>query len=439
MGRRRKTRTHRAVNPDVEAAVSRTMIFHRGSVLKQHKQLVRDLRQMMEPLTARKLQSTQSTRLRDYVRVASSMSVSHFQMITVGENGPYWKVCRVPNGPTVTFKVLGYSLIRDVQAVQKRPIGTASIDYKVPALCVMNGFSSITPSSAAVDGKNERLCSAGEWKVITSSIQSMFPALKLSTVKLDSDVRRLVLFHKHPANDWIEVRHYVIRQRSLGKAISIDRLRKVIAGGAEGLFGQGSDTESEGEKVDDPSSLLASSVRGSKNGQQQQPRSQDDGDLAEDGEDSRNKKVALKVIEVGPRIRLKPVKIEDGICSGQVLYHRFVQKTASEIAEMDQRRSEKKARREEQERRVAEKKRIEDEKKEKKKVKFELKKKAKEQENNDDDDDDNDDDADGGGGDEEGEEDEEDEEDEFEPVDDDHIDLDDDLDEEDDDDDDDDN
>jgi hypothetical protein len=36
---------------------------------------------------------------------------------------------------------------------------------------------------------------------------------------------------------------------------------------------------------------------------------------------------AIKLSEIGPRLRLELVKIEEGMCDGKVLYHRYVNKT----------------------------------------------------------------------------------------------------------------
>ena len=36
---------------------------------------------------------------------------------------------------------------------------------------------------------------------------------------------------------------------------------------------------------------------------------------------------AIKLTELGPRLRLELVKIGDGMCDGKVLYHRYVHKT----------------------------------------------------------------------------------------------------------------
>ena len=36
---------------------------------------------------------------------------------------------------------------------------------------------------------------------------------------------------------------------------------------------------------------------------------------------------AIRLTEIGPRLRLELVKIEEGMCDGKVLYHRYIHKT----------------------------------------------------------------------------------------------------------------
>ena len=65
---------------------------------------------------------------------------------------------------------------------------------------------------------------------------------------------------------------------------------------------------------------------------------------------------AVKLTEVGPRMRLSLLKIEDGFCSGEVLYHRHVSKDPQEVAvrraEMERRKAEKEARKMQQQQNV---------------------------------------------------------------------------------------
>ena len=46
--------------------------------------------------------------------------------------------------------------------------------------------------------------------------------------------------------------------------------------------------------------------------------------------------------EVGPRLKLQLIKIEEGICSGQVMFHEFVEKTPKDLKELKKLKEEKK-------------------------------------------------------------------------------------------------
>lgn len=46
-------------------------------------------------------------------------------------------------------------------------------------------------------------------------------------------------------------------------------------------------------------------------------------------------KRAIKLTELGPRLRLRLVKVEEGLCEGKVLWHEFVTKTAEEEKALD--------------------------------------------------------------------------------------------------------
>lgn len=43
---------------------------------------------------------------------------------------------------------------------------------------------------------------------------------------------------------------------------------------------------------------------------------------------------AIRLSEIGPRLKLKLIKIEEGMCDGEILYHSLVSKTPEEINEL---------------------------------------------------------------------------------------------------------
>jgi hypothetical protein len=79
-------------------------------------QLVRDIRKIMEPHTASRLRERASARLRDYLAMAPALKVSHLLALTLSPTTStvHMRVARLPAGPTLTFRVERYSLMKCV-------------------------------------------------------------------------------------------------------------------------------------------------------------------------------------------------------------------------------------------------------------------------------------------------------------------------------------
>ena len=56
----------------------------------------------------------------------------------------------------------------------------------------------------------------------------------------------------------------------------------------------------------------------------------------------KNTTSAIRLAEIGPRLKLKLIKIEEGICDGEVLYHEFIAKTPEEVQELRENLAKKK-------------------------------------------------------------------------------------------------
>ncbi|GMH92826.1 hypothetical protein TrVE_jg10818 [Triparma verrucosa] len=157
---------------------------------------------------------------------------------------------------------------------------------------------------------------AAHIKLMRITFQNMFPAVDVGNVKL-SDVRR----------------DYII--------------------GNTGAFG-GAMSDSEGED-EAANVVLPQKFTGRGN--------------------SKSQKSALKLVELGPRMRMKLMKVERGLAAGDIMYHSVVKKTPEEAksqkSSIVQKEALRKQRREEQEENVQRKKNAKEEKKEAKRVKRE--------------------------------------------------------------------
>lgn len=302
MGKRKKRPVKRAAELTNDST-PRSFVFHRGIVGTNIHQLIKDVRHLMEPYTAINLKVTKSNVLKDFVHVAGPYGISHFITFSKTELSPYMKICRLPRGPTLTFRVNEYSLMRDITAILKRP-KTIGEQFKYPPLVVLNNFD------------NEAM----EMKLMTTTFQNMFPAIKVHKVKLAS-IKRCAMFNYDKETGTIDFRHYNIEASPVGVNKGIKRLLKpkvpnlgtlndisdLIEGGAYL-------SESEGEEAEDSKVTLPQRMSGRGN--------------------MKSNQSSIKLTEMGPRLSLELIKIEEGVSSGEVLYHKYVEKTETEKKKM---------------------------------------------------------------------------------------------------------
>jgi ribosome biogenesis protein SSF1/2 len=130
------------------------------------KDLERDLRKLMAPNTATALKQHRKNVLKDFVHVAGPLGVTHFLLLSATNHASYLRIggwffflssCfsavahslarsvgrsagKSPRGPTVTFKIHEYSLMRDVAHSLQRPRCPQQVFLHHP-LVVMNQFN----------------------------------------------------------------------------------------------------------------------------------------------------------------------------------------------------------------------------------------------------------------------------------------------------------
>ncbi|KAJ7582593.1 Brix domain-containing protein [Mycena floridula] len=356
MGRRRKTRTHAKAAPGeapVNAGAPKSFIIKHGQVGASITQLVRDIRKVMEPNTASRLKERNRNKLKDYLTIAPALQVTHLLAFTLTPKAPSLRIIRLSAGPTLSFRIERYSLMKDILNNSKRP-RSIGMEYLSPPLVVLASFPKPGPTTPP------------HLPLLVKAFQSLFPSLAPQTLTL-SAARRVVLISYDAERGTIEFRHYIITVKPYGVS---SRVRKVLDGvkqSSSGVLDLGNEKDvadfllrRKGEQGPDGGYESAASSTESVAG--------DDGDavdLADDYVGRNNKKGqkrAVKLDEVGPRMELKLVKITEGVPGkeGAVIYHEFVKKTKKEVADQKAAHAAKeklrKERREEQERNVARKK-----------------------------------------------------------------------------------
>lgn len=323
---KKKKKTVKRAAELTDDSTPRSFIFHRGEVGKTILQLITDVRHLLEPYTATNLKVNKNNILRDFVNVAGPYGISHFIIFSSTEKSPYMKLIRLPRGPTLTFRLDEYSLMKDVTAVLKRP-KTIGAQFKFPPLAVLNNFKS----------------ESSEVKLMTTVFQNMFPAIKVQKIKL-GEIRRCAMFNYDSETGAVDFRHYNIEAVPVGVSRSVKKLLKSkipnlgsLNDISDFVTGAAYLSESEGEDPADSQVTLPQRVPGRGNIKAGQS--------------------AIRLTEMGPRLKLMLIKIQEGVNSGEVLYHKFVEKTVKQKKELkkkkEQARKLKEQRRREQEENIA--------------------------------------------------------------------------------------
>ncbi|KAL2153574.1 hypothetical protein VTH82DRAFT_4729 [Thermothelomyces myriococcoides] len=372
--RRSKKRTHVGANnpttPNGHANPKdpKSMVIRIGAseVGTSVSQLATDVRRVMEPGTASRLKERKANRLRDYVTMCGPLGVTHLLLFSRSKSGnTNLRLAIAPRGPTFHFRVEKYSLTKDVRRAQRHPKGGGK-EFITPPLLVMNNFTS--PNSDAHTKVPRHLES-----LTTTAFQSLFPPINPQTTPLKS-IRRVLLLNREQSEDGtfvLNFRHYAITTKAVGLSKPLRRLnaaekmlksKKGRKGGVpnlgnlrdisefmiggengegyvtDGTSGSEPDTDAEVEVMEPTTKRVHS---GKARGADQ--NSDDEGSGANDNVERR----AVKLIELGPRMRLRMTKVEEGMCSGKVMWHEYVHKTKEEIQELERRWEQRKKEKEE--------------------------------------------------------------------------------------------
>ncbi|GER24733.1 PETER PAN-like protein [Striga asiatica] len=293
--------------------IPKSFVFCRGKLPGPLRQLEMDLRKLMLPYTALKLkmlfvygvqvhcssapfrsfiydvlQEKKRNNIKDFLNVAGPMGVTHFLILSKTETAPYLRVARTPQGPTITFKIHEYSLATDIARSQLRPRSPKDL-FKTPPLIVLSGF-----------GTGEQ-----HLKLTTIMFQNIFPAIDINTVKVSS-CQRIVLLNYNKDTKLIDFRHYSIRLQPVGVS---RRIRKFV----------------QNHQVPDLRNLKDVSDFVTKAGYGSESEMDDEAATVSlpmdlDRVNQASNQSAVKLQEIGPRMTLQLMKIEEGLCTGGVIF-----------------------------------------------------------------------------------------------------------------------
>ncbi|XP_076000166.1 suppressor of SWI4 1 homolog [Genypterus blacodes] len=318
------------VAEETYGAVPHSFVFNRGQIGKNVAQLVLDVRRVMEPYTAESLKMRKKNVLKDFVAIAGPLGVTHFVIFSKTPATVNMRLARLPKGPTLTFRVLKYSLIKDVvSSLKKHRMHEQQFTHH--PLLILNNFGS--------DGM--------QVKLMATMFQNMFPSINVHKVSLNN-IKRCVLLNYNPETQEIEFRHYSLKVVPVGMSRGVKKLMQEkfpnmskFEDISELLMKGANLSESEAEQDGEHNITELPQVYSGR------------GNMA-------SQQSAVRLTEIGPRMTLQLTKIQEGIGEGNVLYHSMISKTEEEIKEILKRKEAqlkgKGERRKKQEQNVAQKK-----------------------------------------------------------------------------------
>lgn len=298
----RKLQAFQKEEPEELKNAPHSFVIHQGKVGKFVRQLIRDVRQVMEPYTASRVKVKKWNKLKDFTSISGLLNVSQILCFSKTDSFVNLRIVCNPRGPTLHFKVRQYTLGRDVKSASKK-VTQSPKQFEHHPLLVMKNLGE----------KSMHI------KLIATIFQNMFPTINVNNVKL-KHIQRCLLLSYNPDTKLIEFRHYNISlvPVGLGKAV-----RKLIKGKKLPNLGKYQDissyvemggnlSESEAE-MDGPHNevVLPQKMMGKGN--------------------TVSMKSAIRLTELGPRMTLELIKVEEGVCSGDVLYHSYKTLSTEEL------------------------------------------------------------------------------------------------------------
>ncbi|KAF2023864.1 Brix-domain-containing protein [Setomelanomma holmii] len=327
-------------------------------------QLVQDVRHVMEPDTAVRLKERRANKLRDYTTMCGPLGVTHLLLFSRSESGnTNLRLARTPRGPTLHFRVENYSLCKDIFKSMRHPRAGAN-DYLVAPLLVMNNF-------LTSDTERERLGDKAPpkhlEKLVTDMFQGLFPPIQPHTTPLHT-IKRVLLLNREPPSEehgtcTISLRHYAITTKITGvpKAIrrlyaaekllgSIEKKKRALPdlGKLEDVadymldpsaagYTSASETEpdTEGENEVEVSAPVRQKVLSRKEKERLRSGETPSTARARSTGGPRVEKRAVKLVELGPRMKLRLTKVEEDVCSGKIMWHEYITKSKAEEQELE--------------------------------------------------------------------------------------------------------
>ena len=292
--------------------------------------------------------------------MAPALHVTHLIAFTLTDIAPSMRIVRLSNGPTLSFRIERYSLVKDIVASSRHAKYLSLIESMsaplvrppayAPALSIKSHATTffflfflywyiILQKLVLASFPSPGPTTPPHLALVMKTFQTLFPPLAPRKIALSS-ARRVVLVAYNAERGTVDWRHYRITVKPYGVSRRVRRALQL--GGASGAGGGGAtiDLGNERDVADyvlrahgGPRSSTSASAGGYETAASEvssaaEDEAEDVVSLAEDyvGRNNRKgQKRAVRLDEIGPRMEIRLVKITEGVPGreGAVIYHEF--------------------------------------------------------------------------------------------------------------------
>jgi len=249
--------------------------------------------------------------LKDFVSIAAPLGLTHILLLSSTEARISLKIGKLPQGPTLTFNILKYTLNSDLRKKQKSSAPITGVACNSSPCVVLHHFQ-------VEDKKHLDLAKV--------TLQALFPTINIRTAKA-SAINRVVLFQYNKDTDTIEFRHYLINTNQLNISKSI---KETLKGHVRGI-----------NEYKDIADYVLSNTGATESDKEDAPETHIDVINKTGKSYHKVTRRSVRLTEIGPRLQLQLVKVEAELCNGDILYHKFVHKTKRQIEVQKQKRAAK--------------------------------------------------------------------------------------------------
>ena len=310
----------------------------------------------MCPFSFVQVKERSRNKLKDFLTMAPALQVTHLLAFTLTDVAPSLRIVRLSDGPTLSFRIERYSLVKDIIASSRHakhlspiesmsaPLVRVSPPFYFWILFYISSKIKLVLASFPPPGPS----TPPHLALVMKSFQTLFPPLAPHKLALSS-ARRVVLVAYNAERGTVDWRHFRITVKPFGVSRCVRRVLQGAAAAAgttttrgSGGGGSGRAVLDLGNEKDVADYVLrgargASVVDGYESAVSEAASSvvggeeEDEADvvsLAEDyvGRNNRKgQKRAVRLDEIGPRMELRLVKITEGVPGkeGAVMYHEF--------------------------------------------------------------------------------------------------------------------